>query len=106
MYREVTMIELREALRLWQEHLPKKQIAARLGLDPKILAVLEPKPSRELSALAGRVLRLNPAASAVGDASAATDRRSSSRRGLDPLPGTAGENPGLAEFRATTHEDP
>src|SRR6516165_8911327 len=35
MYREVTMIELREALRLWQEHLPKKQIAARLGLDPK-----------------------------------------------------------------------
>ena len=42
----------------------------RLGLDPKNLAVLEPKPSRELSALAGRGLRLNPAASAVGDASA------------------------------------
>jgi transposase len=35
MYREVTMIELREVLRLWQEHLPKKRIAARLGLDPK-----------------------------------------------------------------------
>jgi len=35
MYREVTMIELREVLRLWREHLPKKQIAARLGLDPK-----------------------------------------------------------------------
>lgn len=35
MYREVTMIELREILRLWQEHLPKKRIAARLGLDPK-----------------------------------------------------------------------
>ncbi|MBV9299728.1 MAG: DDE-type integrase/transposase/recombinase [Verrucomicrobia bacterium] len=29
------MIELREVLRLWREHLPKKQIAARLGLDPK-----------------------------------------------------------------------
>jgi pyrroline-5-carboxylate reductase len=42
----------------------------RLGLDPKNLAVLEPKPSRELGALAGRGLRLNPAASAVGDASA------------------------------------
>lgn len=35
MYREVTMIELREVFRLWQEHLPKKRIAARLGLDPK-----------------------------------------------------------------------
>jgi pyrroline-5-carboxylate reductase len=42
----------------------------RLGLDPKNLAVLEPQPSRELSALAGRGLRLNPAASAVGEASA------------------------------------
>jgi hypothetical protein len=35
MYREGTMIELREVFRLWQEHLPKKRIAARLGLDPK-----------------------------------------------------------------------
>jgi pyrroline-5-carboxylate reductase len=42
----------------------------RLGLDPKNLAVLEPQPSRELSALAGRGLRLNPAASTVGEASA------------------------------------
>jgi len=38
MYREVTMIELREVLRLWQEHLPKKRIAARLGLDPKTVS--------------------------------------------------------------------
>jgi len=35
MYREVTMIEFKEVLRLWQEQVPKKQIAARLGLDPK-----------------------------------------------------------------------
>jgi hypothetical protein len=35
MYREVSMIELREILRFWQEHLPKKRIAAQLGLDPK-----------------------------------------------------------------------
>jgi hypothetical protein len=35
MYREVTMIEFREILRLWQEQVPKKRIAAQLGLDPK-----------------------------------------------------------------------
>ena len=35
MYREVTMIELREVLRLWREGLPKKRLAAQLGLDPK-----------------------------------------------------------------------
>jgi len=35
MYREVTMIEVREVLRLRGEGLPKKRIAARLGLDPK-----------------------------------------------------------------------
>jgi hypothetical protein len=32
MYREVTMIELREVLRLRGEGLPKKRIAAQLGL--------------------------------------------------------------------------
>ena len=35
MYREVTMIEVREDLRLRGEGLPKKRIAAQLGLDPK-----------------------------------------------------------------------
>jgi transposase len=35
MYREVTMIELKEVLRLWAEGVPKKRIAAQLGLDPK-----------------------------------------------------------------------
>ena len=41
-----------------------------LGLDPQYAAVLEPQPSRELTALAGRGLRLNPAASAIGDTAA------------------------------------
>jgi pyrroline-5-carboxylate reductase len=41
-----------------------------LGLDPKNAAVLEPKPARELTALAGRGLRINPAATAIGEASA------------------------------------
>ena len=35
MYREVTMIEFKEVLRLWHEQVPKKRIAAQLGLDPK-----------------------------------------------------------------------
>src|SRR5947209_19783387 len=41
-----------------------------LGLEPKYAAVLEPQPSRELSALTGRGLRLNPAANAAGDVAA------------------------------------
>lgn len=35
MYREVTMIEVREVLRLRGDGVPKKRIAAQLGLDPK-----------------------------------------------------------------------
>jgi transposase len=35
MYREVTMIEFTEVLRLWREGLPTKRLAAQLGLDPK-----------------------------------------------------------------------
>lgn len=34
-YREVTMFEVKEVLRLWLAGIAKKQIAARLGLDPK-----------------------------------------------------------------------
>lgn len=34
-YREVTMVEVREALRQWLLGVPKKRIAASLGLDPK-----------------------------------------------------------------------
>jgi pyrroline-5-carboxylate reductase len=41
-----------------------------LGLEPQYAAVLEPQPAREVSALAGRGLRLNPAATAAGDVSA------------------------------------
>jgi pyrroline-5-carboxylate reductase len=41
-----------------------------LGLEPRYAAVLEPHPSRELSALAGRGLRLNSAANAAGEVSA------------------------------------
>jgi len=34
-YREVTMVEIKEVLRLWLTGTPKKAIAARLGCDPK-----------------------------------------------------------------------
>ena len=34
-HRLITMIELKEVLRLWREGLPKKRLAAQLGLDPK-----------------------------------------------------------------------
>src|SRR5258706_11514631 len=35
MYREVTMLEVTEVLRLWLSGAPKKRIAAQLGRDPK-----------------------------------------------------------------------
>ena len=35
MFREVTMIELKEVLRLWGKGMPKKRVAAQVGLDPK-----------------------------------------------------------------------
>ena len=35
MYREVTMIEVTEVLRLWRDGLPTKRLAAQLGFDPK-----------------------------------------------------------------------
>lgn len=35
MYREVSMVEITEVLRLWRAGVAKKRIAARLGLDPK-----------------------------------------------------------------------
>lgn len=34
-YREVTVVEIKEVLRLWRSGVPKKRIAGRLGLDPK-----------------------------------------------------------------------
>jgi pyrroline-5-carboxylate reductase len=41
-----------------------------LGLDPKSVAVLEPQPSPDMTALAARGLRLNPEADAIGNAAA------------------------------------
>jgi hypothetical protein len=39
MYREVTMLEMQEVLRLRGVGLPKKRTAAQLGLDPKTASV-------------------------------------------------------------------
>src|ERR1700752_198346 len=36
-YREVTMVEIREVLRLWAYGAPKKRIAATLRMDPKTI---------------------------------------------------------------------
>lgn len=39
-FREVTMIEIKEVLRLWLAGVPKKRAAAQLGLDPKTVRSL------------------------------------------------------------------
>src|SRR5437868_9818838 len=39
-----------------------------LGLDPKQVAILEPKPAPEIAALASRGVRINPAADSITDA--------------------------------------
>jgi hypothetical protein len=42
-YREITMIEIKEILRRWVSGIPKKRLAAQLGLDPKTVVLsLEP----------------------------------------------------------------
>jgi hypothetical protein len=46
MFREVTMVEITEVLRLWLAGTPKKRIAAQLGLDPKTVRRVPPRPSR------------------------------------------------------------
>jgi hypothetical protein len=56
MYREVTMIEIWEVLRLRGEGLPKKRIAAQLGLDPKTVR-------RYLGAAATAGVRVTPTVS-------------------------------------------
>src|SRR6266487_4140703 len=50
MYREVTMLEVKEVLRLWREGVPTKRLAAQLGLDPKTVR-------RDLRAAAAAGLR-------------------------------------------------
>jgi pyrroline-5-carboxylate reductase len=42
----------------------------RFGLDPKHIAVIEPQPSPQISALASQGVRLNPALRALGDVAA------------------------------------
>ena len=78
MYREVTMIEVREVLRLRGEGLPKKRIAVQLGLDPKTVR-------RYLTAAAMAGVRVT---AAIGDEdvrqvllAAAPDGRSPARDG-------------------------
>jgi Homeodomain-like domain-containing protein len=103
MYREVTMIELREVLRLWQEHLPKKRIAARLGLDPKTVR---------------RYLRAAEAAGLPAQPSAVSDEQLRDMllalqptggrprgEGLEPLPRTAGGDPALANLWIVALQD-
>lgn len=40
-YREVTMLEVKEVLRLWLRGVPKKRIAVQRGLDPKTVRQVE-----------------------------------------------------------------
>ena len=58
MYREVTMVEVKEVLRLWRAGLPKKRIAAQLGLAPRTVR---------------RLIAAATAAAVRGDAGAVTD---------------------------------
>jgi hypothetical protein len=60
MYREVTMIEVREVLPLRDEGLPKKRIAAQIGLDPKTVRRLT--KIHKAARAAGRAPRLPHAA--------------------------------------------
>jgi hypothetical protein len=58
MYREVTMLEVKEVLRLWREGVPTKRLAAQLRLDPKAVR---------------RYLRAAAAAGVRADGTAVTD---------------------------------
>src|SRR6266498_1382449 len=56
MYREVTMLEVKEVLRLWREGVPTKRLAAQLGLDPKtVRRYLRAAATAGLQAEAGAV---------------------------------------------------
>ncbi len=77
MYREVTMIEIREVLRLRGAGLPKKRIAAQLGLDPKtVRRYLTAAASAGVRVTAGHQRRGGP----PGPAGAAPDGRAPARR--------------------------
>jgi len=80
------MIELKEVLRQWLAGVPKKRIAARLGMDPKTvrsdvtaaeqtgLALGQPPDTRTDDVVAALFARLRPAAQRPhGDAWAACE---------------------------------
>jgi len=73
MYREVPMVEVKEVLRLWRAGLPRKRLAAQLGLDPKTVR-------RYLEAATAAGVRLD--GSAVTD-----DEVRDTLLGLQPLSG-------------------
>ena len=54
MFREVTIIEVREVLRLRGEGLPNKRIAAQLGLDPKTVRRISHGSDRPLESVSRR----------------------------------------------------
>ena len=82
MYREVTMIEVREVLRLRGAGPPEKRIAAQLGLDPKtVRRYLEAAAARRVPR-AGVDQRRGGPRRAPG---AASGRRSAARRRLGAL---------------------
>ena len=56
-FREVTMLEVKEILRLWLLGVPKKQIAAQLGFD------VPPSLSRALGKLVGAKVEFDLAVS-------------------------------------------
>jgi hypothetical protein len=60
-YREVTMVEVKEVVRLWVKGIPKKRIAAQLGLDPKTVR-------RYVAAAGGCGVRVEDGVAGVTDA--------------------------------------
>src|SRR5262245_64460125 len=77
MYREVTMFELTEVLRLRSEGLPKKRIAAQLALDPKtVRRYLEVAATAGVDVTAGGVSEEHVRAVLLGLHPAGGDRKS------------------------------
>ena len=103
MYREVRMVEITEVLRLWRAGVPKKRIAARLGLDPKTVrryvTVAEATglrvgaEARERDAAPGRA------------AGAAPRRRPTAGRRLGSVSRAARRDSRLAERRPPADQD-
>ena len=56
MYREVTMFEVKEVLRLWREGMPTKRLVAQLGLDPKPFVAISVRPRISACASGGEAV--------------------------------------------------